>query len=231
MLFFVGLFFSGTQMFGQNDTLIMNTGETIVGEIKELKQGILTIETDYSDSDFNIEWDKVVYLKTDRNFLITTSRGDRYHGTLVSVSGDPSKIVIHDIDLDGAFEENSIDVVYFKSVDDSFLSRIDLLMSVGYTLTKANNSHQFSARLNAGYMSNIFAVDMYFSAVRSIQTPDSVTISTKRTEGGLGLRFFVVKDWFVTIGSDFLQSTEQKLDLRALTKGGIGNYIVNSNRM
>jgi len=231
LLFFALLFsFSGETLLAQIDSLIMNTGETLVGEVKELRQGIITIETDYSDDDFKVEWDKVKIIHTERKYIITMSNGDRYNGPLISDDEDPTKVIIDDMN-NGLVTANIIDIVYLKSVDDTFLSRIDLLMSVGYTLTKANESHQFSARINAGYLSNTFGVDLSFSAVRSIQTPDSVTISTTRTEGGLGFRFFVYRDWFVLAGSDFLQSTEQKLDLRALTKGGVGNYVVNTNRM
>jgi len=222
--------FIGNTLIAQIDSLIMNTGEVLVGEVKDLKQGVVTIETDYSDSDFTIEWDKVNYIHTERKYIVTMSNGDRYHGPLHSVDGDPTKVTVNDRD-DGPTTVNIIDVVYLKSVDDKFLSRIDLLMSVGYTLTKANESHQFSARINAGYMSNTIGVDLSFSAVRSIQEQDSVSISTKRTEGGLGFRFFIIRDWFALVRTDFLQSTEQKLDLRALTKGGIGNYVVNSNKM
>jgi hypothetical protein len=227
---FIGLFIAGNQLYAQSDTLIMKTGEMLVGEIKELKQGVVVIETDYSDSDFNIEWDKVSYLKTEQFFLITTSDGDRFHGPLKSSTRDTLGVIISDVEH-GDFEVNILDVVYMKSIDNSFLGRIDLLMSVGYTLTKANTSHQLSARLNTGYTSSKFGVKLNFSAVRTLQTPDSVTISTKRTEGGIDFRFFIVKDWFAIISSDFLQSTEQKLDLRSLTKGGFGNAIVNTNRM
>lgn len=213
----------------QIDSLVMNTGEVLVGEVKDLKQGVVTIETDYSDSDFKVEWDKVNYIHTERKYIVTMSNGDRYHGSLQGYS-QADKVVVMDTKI-GMVNVNLIDIVYLKSVEDSFLSRIDLLMSVGYSLTKANESHQFSARLNAGYLSNIIGIDLYFNAVRTIQTPDSTTIRTTRTEGGLGFRFFIVKDWFVLAGTELLQSTEQKLNLRALTKGGIGNYIVNTNQM
>jgi len=219
----------GNRLSAQIDSLVMNTGEILVGEVKDLMRGVVAIETDYSDSDFKVEWDKVKYVNTERKYIITMSNGDRYHGSLMS-AGNREMVIINDED-DGPSTVNIIDIVFLKSVDANFLSRIDLLMSVGYTLTKANESHQVSARLNAGYLSNKIGVDLYFSAVRTVQTPDSVTISTSRTEGGLGFRFFIVRDWFAMVGTELLQSTEQKLSLRALTKGGIGNYIVNTNRM
>jgi len=229
LIIFIGLLLSAKPLISQVDSLIMNTGEILVGEVKELKQGVIVIETDYSDSDFNVEWNKVKYIHTERKYLITTSNGDRYHGTMITAL-EVSRVTINDEEK-GAVSLDILDVVYMKSVDESFLSRIDLLMSVGYSLTKANDNHQFSARLNAGYMSSKVGVNIYFSAVRSVQTPDSVSISTKRTEGGLGFRFFIIRDWFALINADFLQSTEQKLDLRSLTSGGIGNYIVNTNQM
>ena len=127
---------TGNNLIAQIDSLIMNTGETLVGEVKELKQGVVVIETDYSDSDFKVEWDKVNYIHTERNYIITMSNGDRYHGPLISLEGDPTKVTVDELE-DGPSTVNIIDVVYLKSVDDSFLSRIDLLMSVGYTLTNA----------------------------------------------------------------------------------------------
>jgi len=213
----------------QIDSLVMKTGEVLVGEIKSLSQGIIEIETEYSDDDFTIEWEQVKYIQTERKYIITMSNGDRYNGMLMNPN-EVGKVLIRDKD-EGDVVARLLDVVYMKSVEDNFLSRIDLLMSVGYSLTKANESHQVSARLNAGYLSNTFGVDLYFSAVTTIQTPDSTTIRTDRTEGGIGFRFFIYKDWFALVGNDLLQSTEQKLTLRSLTKGGIGNYIVNTNRM
>ncbi|MEN8224488.1 MAG: DUF481 domain-containing protein [Bacteroidota bacterium] len=223
------LFLGGSSLEAQVDSLIMNTGETLVGEVKDLKQGIVVIETEYSDSDFEVEWDKVKFIRTERKYIITTSEGERYHGSLMSAS-DPSMVTINDDD-DGPVGVNIIDIVFMKSVDETFLSRIDLLMSVGYTMTKANDNHQLSARLNAGYLSDKIGVDMYFNAVRNIQTPDSITITTRRTEGGTGFRLFIYKDWFALVSYDFLQSTEQKLDLRSMTKAGLGNYVLNTNRM
>jgi len=225
-LFFI-FFWSNT--WAQVDSLIMNTGEILVGEVKDLKQGVITIETDYSDSDFKVEWDKVSYIHTERKYIITMSNGDRYNGSLKSPD-EEGKVVIEDIKI-GYVTVDLINLVYLKSVDDDFLSRLNLMLSVGYTLTKENESQQVSARINAEYLSNKIAIDAYFNSVRTVQTPDSTTFRTSRTEGGLGFRFFIIRDWFAMAGTELLQSTEQKLTLRALTKGGVGNYIVYTNRM
>ena len=41
------------------DTLVLNNGDDIVGEIKDMTNAIVQIETPYSDSDFKIDWDEV----------------------------------------------------------------------------------------------------------------------------------------------------------------------------
>ena len=43
----------------QNDSLIFKNNNVIVGEIKSMERGILTIKTPYSDSDFKIEWENI----------------------------------------------------------------------------------------------------------------------------------------------------------------------------
>jgi putative salt-induced outer membrane protein YdiY len=223
------LFFSATGLKAQVDSLVMNTGEVLAGEIKGLKQGIVTIETDYSDSDFKVEWLSVSSIITERKYIVLLSNGDRFHGTLKR-SEETGKARLNDAKY-GFLTVDIFDVVFLKAIDEDFLSRIDLLMSIGYSLTKENESHQFSTRINADYTSSKFGADIYFNAVRTLQKPDSITISTRRTEGGAGIRFFIVRDWFALANADFLQSTEQKLDLRSLVKLGVGNMIVNTNTM
>lgn len=230
LLFFIEL----NILNAQNDSIIFNNNNYIVGEIKELKQGIIKIETDYSSSDFAVDWDKIKYLKSDQVYLITMSQGDRYNGSIETVMGDPTKIIVHDI-KDGDVTVNMMDLVFLKSIEQNFIGRLDILLSVGYTQTKANNNRQFSGKTEIGYLSNTIGINANFDIVRAFQeeTQDttSVKITTKRTEAGLGFRAFIVKDWFALVNTNLLQSTEMQLNLRAVTKGGFGNYIINNQQM
>jgi hypothetical protein len=54
----------------------------MIGEVKTMDRGVVTVKTPYSDSDFKIEWDGVQEIYTDTYFLITLSNGSRYNGTL-----------------------------------------------------------------------------------------------------------------------------------------------------
>ena len=218
------------ELAAQNDTLIMNLGEILVGEIKVFDEGVISIETGYSDKDFKVEWDKVKYISTKQNFLIITTEGDRYYGALVSDKDNPSSVIIDD-DNDGVFVVKIQDIVFFKQIEDTFWSRTDLLMSLGFIKTKANNSNQFSGSIKTGYLSSNFKSDIYIGAFRNLQTADDITSRISRTEAGLGFLFFIFKDWFIVTRSDLLQSSEQRLNIRAITKGGIGHYVVKTNKM
>jgi hypothetical protein len=226
--------FASFPSFAQNDSIVFTNGNYMVGEIKKLELGVLQFETDYSDSDFLIDWELIKYIKSEQIFLITTSDGGRYNGSFESTPGDGNKLTIHDI-KGGDYTVNLVDITFVKSVDQTFVSRLDLLLSAGYTLTKANNNNQFNARASIGYSSNTFAANAYANSVENFQeeVQDStvVKINTKRFEAGAGLKFFIVSDWFAMVNSDLLQSTEQQLDLRSVTKGGIGNLIIQNQRM
>ena len=48
-------FFSVVAATAQSDTLILINGDMIVGDLKSMDKGVVTIEPPYSDSDFKIE--------------------------------------------------------------------------------------------------------------------------------------------------------------------------------
>jgi hypothetical protein len=214
----------------QNDTLIMNSGHFLVGEIKGFDEGVVTIETAFSDSDFHVEWDKVKNFSTEQKFLIITSEGKRYFGSLATDKDDPSRVTINDKDA-GNIIEKTADIVYFKQIEDTFWSRADLSVSLGFTKTKANNNTQLSINVQTGYLSSNFKADIYFAAIKNLQEVDTIATRTNRTEGGLGLLYFVYKDWFSVTRADLLSSSEQLLNIRAITKAGMGRYVVKTNRM
>lgn len=231
-LFFIMAFSSMVK--SQTDSIVFVNNNFIVGEIKTLQQGIIVVETDYSDSDFNIEWDQIKFLKSGQIYLVTMKKGDRYNGSIETLISDPSKIIVHNL-KGGDVVVDMMDIVFLKAVEQDFASRVDLLLSLGYTLTKANNNHQFSGIMNFSYLSNTYALNANFNMIRGFeeQTQDTSTvqITTRRTEGGFGVRAFVVKTWFALLNTNLLQSTEMQLDLRVLTKAGFGDYIVKNQQM
>jgi len=206
------------------DSLIFKNNDFIVGEIKSMDRGVLTIETDYSKNDFTIEWSGLKEIYTKTHFLITLTNGDRFTGTLTSV--DSAYVTIHD-DENKTTRHLLNDLVIMKSVSDKFWDRIHASISVGYSLTRAQNLKQFSMRSNVGYLAKRWSGDASYNSVNSSQ--DEVE-DIQRKDGGINFNYFLPKDWYIPISLTFLSNTEQKIDLRLLGKVGVGKYVIHQNQ-
>ena len=225
----LGLCMGWLSVSSQNDTVIMNNGNLIVGEVKGLDIGVLKMKTPYSEKDFQIDWDDVIRFKSMRNFIVSLSHGRKLDGSILPYAEDSTKVII--TDKDGRVVVFLKEVTYIKPVKKKFFGRFSVLLSAGYTMTKANNSHQLSINTNIGYTSSIFLADAYFSAISNIQKQDTLEIRTSRMEGGLSFKIFLIRSWVALVGTDLLQNEEQKIKLRATTKAGVGNFVVNNNKL
>jgi putative salt-induced outer membrane protein YdiY len=203
----------------------MKNGDELVGEIKELQTGVLKMETDYSDKDFAVEWDKIWEIKTQNTYAISLSDGRRTSGSLMTDPTDSSLVMI--MEAGGIMSARRMDIVFLKQIENTFMGRLDASIGIGLDITKANNFRQITSRSNVGYTGEFWGAAASLDIVRSEQ--DSVR--TNRIEGSLGTRLLLQKSWFLYISAKFLQSDEQKLELRSTTNAGAGHFIVNTNRI
>jgi small nuclear ribonucleoprotein (snRNP)-like protein len=215
----------GFATMAQKDSLVLKNGNVIVGEIKSLDKGVLTIKTAYSKNDFTIEWGGIKEIFSKSQFLVTLTNGKRINGTFESVEGG-NKIVITDIS-GGKTETTFEGMVYLKGLKSDFWSRAYASIDLGLSLTKANNLQQYNVRSKFGYLADKWQFDLFYDDTRSKQ--DSVA-ETKRTEGGIAAKYFLQKDWYLAASLNFLSNTEQALDLRTTGKLGAGKYIVHTNK-
>jgi hypothetical protein len=225
-VFLVLLFGASRSLSAALDTLCVSNGNILVGEIKGMERSVLTMKTEYSDSDFKIDWDRVVAIYSSRLFVLTNSKGDRYYGTIRTDESHASGITV--VVKGMPYTLKLSDVVYIAQVDEGFLSRLSASIDVGFSFAKTNNLTQFSMRSNFGFLADDYRADAFYSGVHSSQ--DNVD-ATRRNEGGLGLKYFLPSDWFVIVSYDFLQNDEQKLKLRSTTQLGAGKFFVRTNAL
>lgn len=206
------------------DALVFGNGNAIAGEIKSLSRGVLQIETDYSDSDFKIEWKDVVRVDSETRFEIVLSDTDiRYYGQLrspadyrVEIQTDSGRVV----------ETTIANIVYLETIESGFWDRIFASIEIGYSLTKAQNLQQFTSRSSIGYRTKLWQLDASFDALESRQ--DDVE-AIERRDGTLNFRYALSRAWYgvATIAGN--SNTEQKLDLRVSGQAGLGKYFVRTN--
>ncbi|MGB5481536.1 MAG: DUF481 domain-containing protein [Eudoraea sp.] len=212
--------------FAQIDTLLLDTNTIIVGEVKSMNKGVLTIETNYSDSDFTIEWLEIKKIYTQSVFLTSLTDGSRIIGSLRS--NEDSSITI--IDREGAVEtEVQIpEIVFLQPLNEGFWSRLDAAVDFGISFTKANNLKQFTFGTNLKYTEDKWSALINANMLRSSQ--DNAE-DIRREDASFVFNYFLPKDWYLSPQVSLLSNTEQLLDLRTIVSMGVGNYIVNTNKM
>lgn len=226
----------------QTDSLILKNKNVIVGEIKSMDKGVLTIETDYSDSDFKVSWDGIDKIFSQVKFLLSTDEGLRYNGTINS--SDSGVVVIDTYDPEALFrkkkksqaegEVNQGDIsipmkniVYLNALDEGFWSRLSASIDFGWSVTKANNLRQLNIRSGVGYLADRWKLS---GSVNNISSSQDDIESTKRTDADITFNYFLPKDWYLIYNVTFLSNTEQKIKLRTGNKIGLGKYLLHTNR-
>ena len=210
----------------QKDTITLSNEDVLVGEIEKLDKSILTFSTDYSDSDFKIEWGKVIEIKSQRTFIIAFSDGERFTGQLNSI---PDKEKAITVDFDGQnLEEHLDELIFLEPIGAGALSNLTIDIDLGITLTKANNLRQLNTYIGGTYLARKWNANAFFKTVLSEQD-DADNIS--RMDAEIGGQYFLPHDWFVTATAKYLSNNEQLLDLRQTYQGGAGYYFIHSNTM
>jgi len=208
----------------QNDSLVLKNGDVIEGTIKSMDKGVVIIGTSYSKSDFTIKWSGVKEIYSKSVFMVNLSDGRKFNGFLQSTDGGQKVIITA---TDGQkIEAPHNDIVYLKGLKSGFWSRIKASVDAGLSFNKANNLQQVTVNSSISYTADKWLLDFYYTMVNSSQ--DNVA-TTKRIDAGLGYKYSLPKDWFLTVSTTFLANTEQALKLRSIGKGGAGNYLVHTN--
>ena len=215
----------GTIVYGQRDTLRLKTNDQIIGEIKSLTTGTLTMETAYSDDDFTIEFDQVSEMIIEKKCIIDLTEGGNRFGYVKSE--EPGKVTI--TGEDGSKETFDIsDIIGLKEVEDNFLSRFSGAIDLGFNITKASNNRQLniSGRLSFTSQKWIFNTN-----INSLSSNQDNAEDVKRLDANIESLRLMRGDWFLTAEVIYLQNTEQALDARWSPNLAVGNMLVSSSKM
>lgn len=208
------------------DILVLSNGDQLHGEVKTLDQSVLTMKTPYSDSDFKIEWENVEQIISPRHFLIFLDTREKLD-VAFNTSGKKNHTILT---LNGLFirEVRLNEIVIINVIEDDFESRFDASVSAGVTITKANDTRQFSVRANARYYTKDWRFAISFNDIRSQQ---SETDPIERRDGSMNISYLFYKNWFGSFKNEFLSNSEQQIDFRLTSTLSIGNLILRTNRL
>ncbi|WP_075591293.1 DUF481 domain-containing protein [Labilibacter marinus] len=207
----------------QKDSVRFSNGDLIVGEIKTMDKGVLTMKTDYSDKDFLIEWKEVAWVKTQSHFLIMLKEGYQYYSTLVSENDS----IVKAINNENKFTTFKIQsIVYLNSYDDGFKDRFSAAIDIGIDLAKTNQMRKLTSSFQMGYKTNKWSSDILFNTLQSVQDD---TDPIQRSDGSANFRYVLPKNWYCITTLSILSNTEQKIDMRYNMQQGFGHFFTRTN--
>jgi len=223
-LFVFVLLLSGT-IGAQNDTIRVKDNTTLTGEIKGLSTGILTMETDFSDKDFKIEFNKVTEISISRKCILNLTDSRRYYGHIKSNAPGTFTILFED----GTSEDfKMFELVTLVAVNDNFWKRFKFGLDLGYNFTKANNNAQFTISSNFDFVNERWLIRGNVNLLNSAQ--DSVA-DVKRTDAKLEAILLLSKKWYALSDVSFLSNTEQSLTGRISPSLGFGRFVKSTNKL
>jgi hypothetical protein len=214
----------------KNDVIVMKNGDRITCEIKSLASDTLYIKVDYILDTLSVEWIKVDHVESKQLFIVKTQDGIVYSGTLSTPasSGErPVKIQILE-PPDTRVEIDKTRIIDLEQTSDTIWQRFNGDIGLGLIYSKGNQSTQYNFSSSLNYPRERWSASAAYNSTLSSSTGRS---PATRNELNLNLeRLLRWNNWYYTGLADFLQSSEQGIQLQSGIGGGIGRYLVNDNR-
>jgi Protein of unknown function, DUF481 len=213
----------------KTDVLVMSNGDHLTCEIKGLDSGILYVSFDYILSTQSVQWSKVDHIESKQLFLVRTENGSVYTGTLstpTTFGEQPVKI-----EIAAAPERVTVverrQVVKMEETSQKFWQRFNGSINFGLTYSKGNQSTQYNLSSDVSYPRERWSAQAGLNS-----TLTSSTGASASTRNGLdfsGQRLLRRSNWFYSGVGEFLQSSEQGINLETTLGGSVGRYLKNTN--
>lgn len=190
----------------KTDVVHLKNGDAITGEIKELSRGKLRYKTDDMGTIY-VEWEKIDRLISLSYFQFELDNGNRLYGQ-IPPPGDSGRLVIV---LTDTVRVSLGRVVGITPIKQTFWSRIDGSLELGFSFAKANENLQLTFFGEVTYTGRKWGGGFSYDAYRQKQeSTDEVSRNTGRLTGE---RFFN-GPWDGVVFLQLETNTQLSLDLR-----------------
>jgi hypothetical protein len=176
-----------------------------------------------------VNWSEVGHLESKQLFMVKTEDGLVFSGILSIPSSPgerPAKLeVIETAGEKVALER--VEVIGINETSKAFWERFNGEVSIGSTYSKANQAAQYNVASNVTYPQERWSAGLAFTSNLSSNT--NTNTSTRNEITLTGQRLLRWNNWYYAGLADFLQSSEQGIDLQSTFGGGIGRLLKNTN--
>ena len=208
----------------KTDIVYFKNGDKLTGEIKSLGRGRLNLNTDATGT-IAIEWDKISGIVSDQHIQLETASGIRYFGSL-KTSEKVSEIIV--VTNNGPQTLDAERIIIMEPIEGRGIDALDIDFTVGYNFAKAGGVASTNLAVNMDWRSLVRIESLEFST--TITDSDTLEASRRMTLGFQHTRLWSNR-WFSNGNLTFEQNDELGLELRTSIGGGVGRYLVQSNKM
>lgn len=213
----------------KTDVIMMKNGDRVTCEIKGLDSDTLYISVDYILSTLSVNWAKVDHVESKQLFIVKTQDGMVYSGTLSTpptTGGRPIHIEILEPPAEKVGIEKS-QIIKMDETSTNFWQRFNGDIGTGVSYSKGNQSTQYSLNSDIAYPRERWSVGASYNSTLTSSTGTSASLRNELNFNGQ--RLLKWNNWYYTGIVNFLQSTEQGIQLQTGLGGGIGRFVANNN--
>jgi hypothetical protein len=209
----------------KTDVVVLINGDAVTGEIKSLDFGELRYSTD-SMGTVSIEWEEVVSLQSDQSLQVEVASGTRYFGGLFAVGADGRVGVgrgenIQEIDTSQIVRITPIET------NEKIWQRFEGSVKFGFNSDKASQVTIGNLSANVRYRARTYLLGLDLISSVTDQ-PDAETTENRSLK--VNYQRFRKSRWFTDWFTSVEKNDEQGVERRVSVGGGIGKYLVQSNK-
>jgi len=213
----------------KTDVIVMKNGDRITCELQSVDSGGVYASVDYIDGTVKIEWSKVARIDSKQPFIVKTEDGSVYTGTIKTIESRAGVPVTLAIEAQKETKElRRRDIVSVSETSENFWQRFNGSIGTGVNYTKGNQSTQFNFNSNVQYVRERWSAAASYQANVSDNTGSS---SSTRNQVDLNSQHLARwNNYFYSGLAEILQSSTQDINRQTTLAGGIGRYLMRSNR-
>ncbi len=213
----------------KTDVLVMKNGDRMTCQIKGLNGGVLYVSFDYIDGTTSVQWSKVAHLESNQLFIVQTENGEVHTGRLntpETPADQPVKIQVIESPQQEVVLERS-QIVKMGETSDRFWQRFNGEISSGIIYSKGNQSTQYNVGSDVEYLRERWSASASLSS--SLSSSTGASAATRNNLQLSASRLLRWDNYFYAGLANFLQSSEQGINLQTTLGGGVGRYLKNTN--
>ena len=207
----------------RTDTVVLQNGDRLRGEVRSLERGQLEFSTS-AMSTVHVEWDKVVEVTASGVFEVEMADGSRFIGSPAAATPGKMGLALADgrtLTLD------FLSVVRLRTIGSVWWQRLTGGISLGASYTASSGIGQGTLASYVTFRRPAFEVETSFDSTVSV---DDEKVSSSRASFRSSYTRMLPNRWFLPGIARVERNAELGYNLRGIFGGGVGRFLWRSNR-